>query len=269
MACSPAKPNFDMNLEKHLVISSFNHDVKELTELGIPFTIYDQSDKSEISKLISQEFEVKQRSNCGHSLSNMFEYIYENYESLPKIVIFLKANIVPRHCTREYFEANINNNFYTHLFHEVNPRIISGSSDYLSPGYFLEKNDSWYSTTREHHLFCEFNEFYNFLFSMGRSPEWLNFSPGACFIVESDRILRYPKSFWQTLNRISSYMYFPAEAYMVERILPAIFQSEIPLQPWMHDSDLIEKKIDQLFESSIQHVCSTNRIKNLLRKFQN
>jgi Protein of unknown function (DUF3431) len=255
-----------MNIEKHLVISSYNHDMGELTKLGIPFTIYDQSDDLEFTQRISREYETLQRSNCGHSLSNIFEYICTNYADLPELIIFVKANIVPRHCTKAYFQANIHNNFYTHLYHEELPRTISGSSDYLTPGYFLETNNSWYSATREHHLFCKFDDFYKFLFSTNREPEWLNFSPGACFIVEAERVRRYPKSFWQALNRISTYIYFPAEAYMVERLLPAIFQSSIPLQPWMHDSNQIDEKIDSLLETSIKHSCATNPFKKIFSK---
>lgn len=255
-----------MKPEKHLVISSYNHHVGELTKLGIPFTIYDQSDDLEIAEQLNKEYGALQRNNCGHSLSNMFEYISENYDSLPEILIFVKANIVPRHCTEEYFTENIHNDFYTQLYHEENPRIISGTSDYLTPGYFLEKNNSWYSTTRDHHLFCEFGDFYNFLFSARKEPEWLSFSPGACFIVESDRVLRYPKSFWQALNRISTYIYFPAEAYMVERLLPAIFQSSLSLQPWILDSNLVDQKIDALLGNSIRHSCRTNPMKNSISK---
>jgi len=269
MECCPERQGFEVRIQKHLVISAYNNEVAEYTQLGIPFTIYDQSDKAEIAERLERDYDTLRRSNCGHSLSNMFEYICENYENLPEVIIFLKSNVVPRHCTKEYFEENINNDFYTQLYHEDNPRLISRSSDYLMPGYLLEENNSWYCNTKEHHLFCNFGDFYKFLFNTDREPEWLLFSPGACFIVESARIRRYPKSFWHALGRISSYVYFPAEAFMVERILPAIFQSSIPLQPWMNDTNIIDEKINKILSVQIRHSCGNKTIKDrVLRRLK-
>jgi hypothetical protein len=251
---------------KHMVISSYNCDPTYLIDLGIPYTIYDQSDEENFVREILKFKNVHLRPNVGHSLSNIFEYISINYEELPDMLIFVKANIVPRHCTEEYFRKNIKNNYFTHLFHLSTIRVDQRHSDYLAPGYFLEANDSWYVSTKHHSLFCTFDEFYQFLFVGSQVPSYLVFSPGACYVVESERIRNYPKTFWQALNKISSYQHFPSEAFMVERALSMIFSSKIQLQPWVNDSTLYESLLDDRMSSPKKHTCKLTFKRKVLNR---
>ena len=64
------------------VISNFNQDPNEiLRKIGQrPYVIYDQSDELHRSMYgIIETPQIKFRDNCGHSLSNMFEFIVENW----------------------------------------------------------------------------------------------------------------------------------------------------------------------------------------------
>jgi hypothetical protein len=252
--------------EKHMVISTYNCDPGYLIDLGIPYTIYDQSDQEIFAKEISNLANVNLRPNVGHSLSNVFEYITDNYDSLPDIVIFVKANVVPRHCTQEFFENNIFNDYFSHLFHLNFVKVDHKHSEYLSPGNLLEFNDSWYVRTKNHRLFCSFDEFYQFMFLAQDVPRYLVFSPGACYIVESERIRNYPKSFWQALNKISSYEYFPSEAFMVERLLSLVFTSKLRLQTWVNDPSLFEKLIENRLNSAMEHSCEVTLKRKILNR---
>ena len=253
--------------EKHLVISTYNFDPTYLTQIGIPFTIYDQSDQEYFQRKVSGFENVFSRPNVGHSLSNIFEYITENYDSLPDLVIFVKSNVLPRHCTKDYFHQNIENNYFTHLLHLDSVQVDKRHSDYLAPGFFMEVNDSWYAQTKNHKLFCGFNQFYKFLFANNQVPKFLVFSPGACYIVESERIRNYPKSFWQALDFISSYQFFPMEAYMVERALSMIFSSKLILQPWVNDSDSWKKMLVSQLNSDAQHTCMPSIKERIVKRF--
>jgi hypothetical protein len=255
-------------ITKHLVVSTYNCDPGYLLKLGIPYTIYDQSDRPDEAVRISKYQNVKVTPNVGHSLNNIFDYIIENYETLPDIIIFTKANVVPRHTTKEYFDTNIHNNYFTNLYHEVSPRISPPYSDYLFPGNFLELNDSWYAQSKDHRLFCNFDDFFNFLFQQEFTPRYLVFSPGACFIVESFRIKNYPPTFWRALRDIASYQHFPAEAYMVERVLGMVLSSKMKLQPWAEDPEQYELMLKNLFDTSISHSCEPTLKDRIIKRLR-
>jgi hypothetical protein len=163
------------------------------------------------------------RKNVGHSLSNIFEYIIENWENLPDSITFLKANVVPRHCDQAYFDLNINNHFYTHFYNDENVNLKIGVNEVLFPGYYLEINNSWYMERGEHALFCTFDEFASMLFKNYKPSMYILFCPGACFTVTQGQIKKYPKELYEILQYVVSYRFFPDEAYVVERILPSIF----------------------------------------------
>jgi hypothetical protein len=131
----------------------------------------------------------------------------------------------------------IENNHYTHLFHVDETGHNVNAADYLFEGFFLERNDSWYVEFKEHEYFCSFNDFHQFVFADFPTPNWLMFSPGACFIVESSRIKNYPRDMYAVLSFLCSYEFFPAESYMIERILPTLFLSEMKLQPHIFELD--------------------------------
>ena len=60
-------------------------------------------------------------------------------------------------------------------------------------------------------------------------PTFIPFIPGGCFIIEKERILKYPRSFYELLYYLVTYTHFPQEAYIVERLLFIIFNANYKL----------------------------------------
>lgn len=205
-----------------IVFSTFNNSISEFVKYADGYVVYDQSTEENWIQENEAHKAIK-RKNTGHSLSNVFEYIIENWENLPNTITFLKANVVPRHCDQEYFNLNINNLSYTHFYNDENVDIKNGINEILFPGYYLEINNSWYMERGNHALFCTFDEFARMLFRNYTPSRYVLFCPGACFSVRQDQIKKYPKELYKILQYVVSYRFFPDEAYVVERLLPSVF----------------------------------------------
>ena len=212
-----------MHSKPHLVISSFNNSGESLIEYGSSYSLYDQSNQIEWDEINSDLGAIK-ANHVGHDLNNILNFIIQNFESLPDRTAFLKANILERHCTREYFEQNINNLTYTQFYYDQ--KIKPGNeNDVIFPGMYLERNDPWYVRKENHRIFCSLDQLADELFLEYTPAKYVMFSPGACFMLPKEYIIRQPKEIYEILLRISTYDFFPDEAFIVERILPMIFLS--------------------------------------------
>jgi hypothetical protein len=84
------------------------------------------------------------------------------------------------------------------------------------------------------------DDFYRFVYKNPVIPRYCTFSPGGCYIVNKEQILKNSKTFYKNLNTLMEYrkeVNFPAEAFMVERILPWIFTSRYETNSWMENED--------------------------------
>jgi hypothetical protein len=217
-----------------IVFSTYNNSIHHLEKYAEDFVVYDQSDKLEWQKA-NKEYECIQKENIGHSLGNIFEYILTNWDRLPPKIAFLKANVFPRHCDREYFESKINNSHFTQFYFEKEVELKSNVNSVPFPGFYIEVNNSWYMTKSNHHLFCSFNDLADAIFIDYQVSENVLFGPGACFLLTSDQIKKHPKELYETLRLVVSYKFFPDEAYIVERMIPMIFLSGYECKPKLGD----------------------------------
>ena len=79
-------------------------------------------------------------------------------------------------------------------------------------------------------------------------PQYCMFSPGACFIVRKEQILRHSREFYRNLNKIMNYGMnpsFPSEAHQIERILPIIFTSLCEVNDWMDNEEEFDRKLPE------------------------
>ena len=115
---------------------------------------------------------------------------------------------------------------------------------------YVEKNDSWYADSPNHpkKYFNDVDDLLRFIYKYPMIPQYLAFSPGACFIVRREQILRHGRNFYLNLNKLMNYgtaPNFPSEAHQIERILPIIFTSLGEVNPWMEDEKLFDKKLPE------------------------
>ena len=209
------------------IISNYNTNPKNLISKFDSFLLFDQSDKLETIKYIAENYpETRFVDNPGHSLRNYFEYIIENYDNLPNQIWFLKSNLIGRHIDVETFEEKIKKIGLIPLFNEVQFKDKKRIAHHLMPGYFIERNNSWFVDEHKSKYFLNADTLLRYLFVNPILPAFMLFAPGANYGVDRNRILMYPINFWKALSKIVSYSYFPAESYIVERILFIIFSAE-------------------------------------------
>ena len=252
----------------HGVISTFNNDPRYLTKLFESYSIYDQSTDGHLAKELSLEFpKLKVTKNSGHSLSHYFAYIIENYEDLPSYLVFLKSNVVPRHIDENTFNRCIDlarlESGYVSFFNDENFVDKIRIAYHVYPGLFLERNNSWYMKRLESRYFSDFNQLLSFIFENPIAPEFVPFTPGACFGISSNQIRNIPIEVWRFLEEISTYKYFPSEAFLVERILFTLFNAPYEFQHYFLNGS--EEWQEQLEAFANKRMAIESRKKNVAR----
>lgn len=218
-------------MQKHAVISTFNTDPSYLLKYFNSYSIYDQSSDIEFSAKLLKKFPDSQKtSNSGHSLSHYLIYIIDNYENLAESVFFLKSNVVPRHSDTRNLENALDLEGYIPIFYDQKFSDKPFIAHHVLPGYFLEINNSWYIDERNAKYFSTYNSFLQYFFVETLDSQFVLFTPGGNFGVPRTSILRYPKSFYETLLHLVTYKYFPPESYILERSLFTIFSGKYALK---------------------------------------
>lgn len=210
--------------------------------------IYDQSDDPIIIDKIkkNKDLNIIFTPNTGHNLLVYFKYIIDNYENLPEIISFIKGSMIGRHMTKEYWESNYNNKFYTLLWNDLSFISQENIAYSLYSGIFMERNNSWFIDLKKHRYFTDVNQLLSFFYNVNEFPKFNLFAPGGCYIVEKERIMRYPKSFYIGIHKILEYDFFPSEAYIIERIMNIIFTADWQLHSYVFDEKELLNRIDQL-----------------------
>ena len=228
------------------IISNYNTDPERYLEYCDDYHIYDQSPDTEIREKLKEKYEkISFVENTGHNISDYFRFFIDHYDSLPPHMMLAKGNMIGRHISQDFFDRVYANKYYTMLYDDRGYADKCGVAYQLYDGAFLEINNSWYALAKPHKYFENFNDLLRFVFKNPIVPQWLLFSPGACYIVSKEQVEKYPKAFYENLKYLVSYTYFPSEAYHVERILHIIFSANYELNDWMLDHALFKARIEQ------------------------
>ena len=241
-------------MDKHFVVSNFNTVPSYYLDSFSNVTIYDQSDNEEIIDILLNKHDARIRfegKTCGHNLLNYLDYILENYDNLPQVVVFTKGNVPGRHCSDEWLSKAIGRDCYEFLWDDPNLKDKQDIQHRLYPGRYIEINNSWYVKDSPHRYFTNFDDFCDFIFLDYKKSRFNLFSPGACYQVERDRITRNPKSLYEGLRRIIEYTFRPAECFMLERALNLIFDRTYNLRDYCMDSDRLMYEISHLPDKTL------------------
>lgn len=245
------------------VIHNFNTVPEDLLELCEDYIIYDcSSDKTVKDKLHSMNLNIKDVENTGHNITSYFSFFDEYYDNLPEVMCLLKGNMIGRHCSKEFFEQVYDNKSFTFLYDEKqywnkyskydenSQKNEIGNTFIAMENVYVEKNDSWYVESPNHQkkYFNDVDDLLRFIYKNPMIPQYCMFSPGACFIVRKEQVLRHSREFYRNLNKIMNYGMnpsFPSEAHQIERILPIIFTSLCEVNGWMDNEEEFEKKLPE------------------------
>lgn len=224
------------------IVSNYNTDWRWILKYTKNYIIYDRSDQDIVDINNPNLIRVP---NVGMNIYDYCKYFYEHYDDLADSIYLLKGNlfvekegvVVERHISKEKFDRVINNTFLTCLCDCLEDRIDDNSRIIAICGgdsSHLETNTNWYIKTLQNRYFTSYDEFLDYIFINPIHPRFVNFSPGACYIVEKSRVLKYSKYFWKNLMNMVSFDRYPAEAHIIERALLTIFSGNFIAQNYMN-----------------------------------
>ena len=242
------------------LIHNYNTVPTELLEFCRDYLIIDASDDGMTEeKLRNEGLNFTHVENTGHNITSYFHWFIDNYDQLPDWIALTKGNMIGRHCSREFFERVYDNKWFTFLYQdksmwdryrkpkegEENDSIASLATE----SALLELNSSWYMRqSHSYRYFYDMDDFYRFVYRDPVIPRYCAFSPGGCYIINKEQVRKNSVTFYRNLNTLMEYrkeVNFPAEAYLVERLLPWIFTSRYEVNPWMEDeaafAEMLEK----------------------------
>lgn len=118
------------------ILSRYNHDMSWMSKYpDAEFVIYDRSDVPMGGSIVVP--------NLGTDIYDKFTYIIDNYDDLPDVAIYSKANIF-KYITEEEFNLVKDNKTFTPLLtqHHVTTMPIA----YYEDDLYHEINNYWYLT---------------------------------------------------------------------------------------------------------------------------
>ncbi len=277
------------------LIHNYNTVPGQLLSYCQDYLVVDASDDGVTPGLLMEQgIRFVSVENTGHNITTYFQYFADHYEELPEVICICKGNMLGRHCSEEYFQRVYDQKFFTYLYEDRAGRAryakagtVKGEEDQetsriaclLSESQYIEENTSWYVDSPNHpnRYFDCLDDLLEFIFVDPVIPRYCLFSPGACYILRREQILRHSPSFYRNLNKVMGYGMdpsFPSEAHMVERILPLIFEAAYEEQPWMgKEADFdrrLEEREKQMQQKEAERSCRRNsmirRIARRVRK---
>ncbi len=217
-----------------LVVSNYYNDLSWVPEYTDNYIIYDQSDSPIYPPKLNYK-KVTKNEHLGHNIRDYCTYIIDHYENLPTRTVFATGNVFPRHVPREYFDKVVNNEYYTPFIYLKKHLEQWPTAFFSSNGLFCEQNTSWYLRYHPTKYFHNYNDFLSFCFKDAVIPRYIEFAPGANYIVEKEQILKYPKIFYENLRKFVSHCpsAIPGEAHIIERALHTLWTSTFEVSEHM------------------------------------
>ncbi len=239
------------------VIHNYNTVPEELVSLCGGHVIFDASDDPAVRAELDARaarggWNVRRVENTGHNITTYFSWIADEWDDLPPVAALLKGNLIGRHCSREYFGRVMHNTWFTYLYEEKQMRGRYAQPDSIaclaSESKFIEDNTNWYMQTGTHpsRYFDSYDDLLRFVYVDPVLPRRVLFSPGACYIARAEQLRLHGPQFYRNMNTIMLHAAgpdFAAEAYLVERMLPVIWEERYEVQPWMEDEARFAEKL--------------------------
>ncbi len=206
-----------------LVVSSYGNDLSWIEGKTSNYLIYERGEVNYALLSGVHQEKIVSSPNLGYNLYDYFTFIVDHYDCLPDCTFFLKGNIFPRHISEEYFDRIANNKFFTPIIETTRHNPAWPVSGFLSDTSYVEINNSWYLGSHPVKFFHSLDDFLNFCFVNPVIPRYVEFAPGANYIVPKENILKFPKQFYKNLRYLISYTALPGEAHILERALQTIW----------------------------------------------
>ena len=192
----------------NFVVSRWNNqDVSWVGQYSPSMILYDRSDDPIPGSNIVP--------NLGTDISDKLHFIITNYNNLPPVAIYTKANLW-KYMSQPEFDKVKNNPFFTPLLtmnHRTYDDVNGKPVCYYKDGIYWEINNMWY--LNQHPYKHDPKEIQAF---MGIDKmEYVPFAPGSNYILTAEDIRRHPIEFYVKLYNYLTYAVYPGEAQIIER----------------------------------------------------
>ena len=210
-------------MNKKIIISRYNENIEWVKSYDFDYIVYNKGEE------LDNSFKSINVPNIGNNQRDIFNFIVDNYDNLPDIMVFIQANPFD-HCNKDAFDRLINNTVFTPL--ETFGHIEQNQAQKLdSDGGYMEMNNSWYISAHNstHNQTCSFESFEDFMnktFTNYVRSDWNRFTPGSQYLVTKEIVKHYPKDFWEYLMNIL-HKNNMTEGHIIERALLMIFKCDL------------------------------------------
>ena len=194
------------------IISRYNHDISWLKDYTDSPIIYDRSEQP-LENTIKVE-------NIGTDIADKFKFIIDNYNNLPEIAVYTKANLF-KYISKEEFNEVKDNKTFTPLLTK-NHKVYEPICRYDKDGMYEEINNYFYLNS---HPCKNDRSFIDLILLLGMNKrEYNKFAPGSNYILPKENILKYSKEFYEKLRNYLMWDRYPGEAQIIERNLYYIWR---------------------------------------------
>lgn len=193
------------------IISRYNHDIEWLKEYTNKTVIYDRSE-------VPVEGSI-QVPNIGSDIYDKLTYIIDNYDNLPSVAVYTKANLF-KYITKEEFDEIKDMRKFTPLLTK-NHKTYLPICYYDEKGMYRELNNYWYLGSHP----CKSQEsMIELLQLINNTCLYHTFAPGSNYILPRENILQHTKVFYMKLRSFLDWSVYPGEAQIIERNLYHIWR---------------------------------------------
>src|SRR3990167_4051653 len=205
-------------------VSRYNQDVDWVGRYSPSMILYDRSDNPVPGSNIVP--------NLGTDISDKLHYIITNYNNLPPVAVYTKANLW-KYITQPEFDRVKNRQEFTPLLTMNHKETkFDGTEDYIKrhgtdkdvsfykDGIYYELNNMWYLA--EHPIKHDPKEI-QALMGIDKM-EYIPFAPGSNYILTAEDIKRHPIEFYIKLYNYLMWCVYPAESFVIERGLYTLWR---------------------------------------------
>lgn len=213
------------------VISRYNHDLSWLSDYTTDYVLYDRSPESLAGAIVVP--------NLGSDLLDKFTYIIDNYDNLPNVAVYTKANLF-KYITKREFDFIKDNTTFTPILTDAHAEVVCDAGmpepgkpfSFYKDGMYYELNwpaylknnpakDQPTPVTMDWYLSHPLVK----LLKIDKL-DYLPFAPGSNYILPKANILQHPKELYEQLRSYLDWDIYPGEAMIIERGLFTLFSKE-------------------------------------------
>ena len=199
----------------NFVVSKWNNqDISWTNKYAQSIILYDRSDEPVPGSNIVP--------NLGTDIADKLQFIITNYNNLPPVAVYTKANLF-KYISQPEFDRVKNNQWFTPLL-TMNHRVYKDQTGkdvcFYKDGIYWEINNMWYLA--EHPYKHDPREI-QALLGIDKM-EYVPFAPGSNYILTAEDIRRHPVEFYVKLYNYLTYSVYPGEAQVIERGLYQIWR---------------------------------------------